>query len=130
MRRSFASQFAALVLGAGLCAQAIAQSEKLREPFADDAKAGVALRSMWFDRELPNAKSQETWAAGAGLWGHTGYWRDAFLLGGRLYAELPLYGPDGKDGGLQWNPAKDMWSRASTIRSRTRSASPTPTSTG
>jgi hypothetical protein len=91
-------------LAALLPAAALAQ--KAGEPFVDDARAGVALRSMWFDRELPNAKSQETWAAGAGLWGRTGYWRDAFALGGRLYAELPLYGPEDKDGGLLLKPGQ------------------------
>lgn len=89
---------------------AAVQAQKSGEPFVDDAKAGVALRSMWFDRELPNGKSQETWAAGAGLWGRTGYWRDTFSLGGRLYAELPLYGPKDKDGGLLLLPGQKGYS--------------------
>ena len=100
-----AKRFVLMVALSALLPAAV-QAQKSGEPFVDDAKAGVALRSMWFDRELPNGKSQETWAAGAGLWGRTGYWRDTFSLGARLYAELPLYGPDDKDGGLLLKPGQ------------------------
>jgi hypothetical protein len=99
-----------LVIALATLPPAAAQAQSAGSPFLDDAKAGVALRSMWFDRELPNAKSQETWAAGAGLWGGTGYWRDTLSLGARLYAELPLYAPKDKDGGLLLEPGQEGYS--------------------
>jgi hypothetical protein len=61
---------------------------------------------MWFDRELPNGKAQETWATAGWLWGRTGYWRDTLMLGGTVYADVPFYGPDDKDGGLLLKPGQ------------------------
>ena len=61
---------------------------------------------MYFNRDLPTA-TQESWAAGGWLWGRTGYWRDFLSFGGTLYASLPLYGPNNKDGTLSLKPGQD-----------------------
>jgi hypothetical protein len=76
------------------------------DPFVDDAKAGAQLRSLYFNRDLPTAV-QESWALGGWLWGRTGYWRDFLAFGGTLYASLPLYAPEDRDGTLSLKPGQD-----------------------
>jgi len=76
------------------------------EPFTDDAKAGAQIRSLYFNRDLP-VGAQESWAAGGWLWGRTGYWRNFLAFGGTLYASLPLYGPNDRDGTLSLKPGQD-----------------------
>ena len=76
------------------------------DSFIADAKAGAQLRSLYFDRTLP-ASRQESWAAGGWLWGRTGYWRDFLAFGGTLYASLPLYAPEDRDGTLSLKPGQD-----------------------
>ena len=94
-----------LALAALLPLPALAQSAG--SPFVDDAKAGATVRSMYFLRDLPNSVHQETWALAGSLWGRTGYWRDFLSFGGRIYADVPLYGPDNRDGGLLLKPGQD-----------------------
>jgi hypothetical protein len=76
------------------------------DPFIADAQAGAQFRSLYFDRTLP-ASRQQSWAAGGWLWGRTGYWRDFLAFGGTLYASLPLYAPEDRDGTLSLKPGQD-----------------------
>src|SRR5260221_5563369 len=78
--------------------------------FVDNAKAGLQLRSMYFDRDQPNGVTQESWATAAWLWGRTGYWRDIFAVGGTLYVDVPFYGPEDKDGGKLLKPGQKGFS--------------------
>lgn len=95
---------AALLLALGpLLATSAAAAE---DSFTADAKAGAQFRTLYFNRDLP-ARIQESWAAGGWLWGRTGYWRDFLSFGGTLYASLPLYAPNDRDGTRSLKPGQD-----------------------
>ena len=95
---------AALLVALGpLLATSAAAAE---DSFTADAKAGAQFRTLYFNRDLP-ARIQESWAAGGWLWGRTGYWRDFLSFGGTLYASLPLYAPNDRDGTLSLKPGQD-----------------------
>jgi hypothetical protein len=103
MRARIRLPAAIAVVLVALCA---ASDAGAADPFVDDAKAGAQLRSLYFNRDLPT-KTQESWAAGGWLWGRTGYWRDFLAFGGTLYASLPLYAPEDRDGTLSLKPGQD-----------------------
>src|SRR5262245_40016891 len=109
MSRRQSPMFRRAVLAAALAAlpPAPALAQSAGSPFVDDAKAGATVRSMYFLRDLPNAVHQETWALAGSLWGRTGYWRDFLAFGGRVYVDVPLYGPNDRDGGRLLKPGQD-----------------------
>jgi hypothetical protein len=91
-----------LALGPLLAASAVAAEDS----FTADAKAGAQFRSLYVNRDLP-ASIQESWATGGWVWGRTGYWRDFLALGGTIYASLPLYAPNNRDGTQSLKPGQD-----------------------
>jgi hypothetical protein len=95
---------AALLAAAGLAMFGSAAAADNSPP--SGGEAGAQLRSLYFHRDLP-ARIQESWAAGGWLWGRTGYWHDVVMFGGTLYASLPLYAPDDRDGTGSLKPGQD-----------------------
>lgn len=67
--------------------------------FVDDAKAGMTLRSSFFERTKPDevGPAAEAWGLGGWIGGETGEVADLFKIGGNYYFVGALYGP--KDGG-------------------------------
>jgi hypothetical protein len=86
-----------------LAANSLAEEDS----FMADAKAGVLFRSMYFRRDLPQDKVQESSAASGQLWGHTGYWRDFLQFGGAVYGDVSVYGPKDHDGGGLLKPGQE-----------------------
>ena len=102
-RQSLAAVFAVALGPLLLVATSAGAAE---DPFVENATAGAQLRSLVFRRDLPT-KVQESWALGGWLWGRTGYWRDVLAFGGTVYASLPLYGPEDRDGTGSLKPGQD-----------------------
>lgn len=68
-------------------------------PYGDTKQAwGLQVRSLYFDRDLPNNVDQDAWATSAWLWGRTGYLGGIVSLGGTVYGDVPFWAPDGKEG--------------------------------
>jgi hypothetical protein len=95
----------AIPLFAMLLASASA-SQAADSPYAPKPGWGLQLRSLYFDRDLPGTAEQETWATSAQLWGRTGYLADVVSLGGAIFADVPFYAPDNRDGGLMLKPGQ------------------------
>jgi hypothetical protein len=84
------------MLAALPAADALAQTGNA---FVDDAKAGMTLRSSFFERTRPDESgpAAEAWGLGGWIGGETGEVADLFKIGGNYYFVGELYGP--KDGG-------------------------------
>jgi hypothetical protein len=67
--------------------------------FLDKAKAGMTIRSSFFERTKPNESgpAAEAWGLGGWIGGETGEVADLFKIGGNYYFVGEMYGP--KDGG-------------------------------
>ncbi|NWG74583.1 MAG: outer membrane porin, OprD family [Rubrivivax sp.] len=87
---------AVAMLAALPAADALAQTGNA---FVDDAKAGMTLRSSFFERTRPDESgpAAEAWGLGGWIGGETGEVADLFKIGGNYYFVGELYGP--KDGG-------------------------------
>jgi len=67
--------------------------------FLDKAKAGMTIRSSFFERTKPNESgpAAEAWGLGGWIGGETGEVADLFKIGGNYYFVGEMYGPT--DGG-------------------------------
>ncbi|MCU0938325.1 MAG: OprD family porin [Burkholderiaceae bacterium] len=91
---------AVLMAMQGLAAQAqTSAGTTSSDPFLANAKAGMTLRSSFFERSKPNesAPAAEAWGVGGWIGGETGELGQMFSVGGNYYFVGELYGP--KDGG-------------------------------
>ena len=82
----------------GLLSFASAPVFAAEDSFLRDSASGMQLRSLYFRRDLPGGRIQETLAAGGWIWARTGYWRDFVSFGGTVAGAGPVYGPERRDG--------------------------------
>ena len=96
--RRVAPATCALVAGLA-CGGAEAQSASATDDFFGKAKAGVMLRSSYFERTKPidTDPHPEAWGVGGWLWGETGELNQMFSLGGAYNFVGKAYSP--ADGG-------------------------------
>jgi hypothetical protein len=79
-------------------------------PYAPKPGWGLQVRSLYFDRDLPNNGNQDAWATSGQLWGRTGYLGDVVSLGGNLFVDVPFWAPDDKQGHNMLKPGNKGFS--------------------
>jgi hypothetical protein len=115
-RRSAAAWVGGVLLAAAPMAgaQAPAQAAPIDwgNEFFAKAKAGMTLRSSFFERSKPNetAPAAEAWGLGGWIGGETGELGKVFSLGGNYYFVGEMYGPSDGGGNFILNDQQNGYS--------------------